>query len=79
MVLRYEEQTITLGKKWNASQKTFHENHSKVSMIVCDRLVETATVESKTMVMIPAGDVYDGFIFDKGRWNFIEGIDARNK
>jgi len=79
MVLRYEQQTIILGKKWNAAQKKFNESHSKVSMIVCDRLVETATTESKTPVMIPAGDVYDGFLFDKGRWNFIEGVDVRNK
>jgi hypothetical protein len=79
MVLRYEEQTITQGKKWNPSQKKFNEHHIKAFMIVCDRLVETATDESKTPVLIPAGDIYDGFFFEKGRWNFIEGVDVRNK
>ncbi len=79
MALRYEEQAISKGKKWNASRQTFQESHSKASMIVCDRLILAETTESKLPVFVPAGDVYDGFLFQNNRWNFIQGVDARNK
>jgi predicted transcriptional regulator len=79
MVLRYEEQSLSKGKKWNASHRTFEESHSKASMIVCDRLVTLETSEGKGQVLVPAGDVYDGFIFENDRWNFVEGVDARNR
>ena len=79
MVLRYEEQSLSKGKKWNASNRTFKESRSKASMIVCDRLVTLETSEGKEQVLVPAGDVYDGFIFENDRWNFVEGVDARNR
>ena len=79
MVLRYEEQSLSKEKKWNASNRTFEESRSKASMIVCDRLVTLETSEVKGQVLVPAGDVYDGFIFENDRWNFVEGVDARNR
>ena len=79
MVLRYEEQSLSKGKKWNASNRTFKESRSKASMIVCDRLVTLETSEGKEQVLVHAGDVYDGFIFENDRWNFVEGVDARNR
>jgi hypothetical protein len=79
MVLRYEEQAITRGKKWNATKRTFQEKHSKAPMIVCDRLITVEAMEGKAPVLVPAGDVYDGFLFENNRWNFIEAVDARNK
>jgi len=79
MVLRYEVQSLSKGKKWNASNRTFKENHSKASMIICDRLVTLETSEGKAPLLVPAGDVYDGFIFENDRWNFVEGVDARNR
>jgi hypothetical protein len=79
MVLRYEEQYLSKGKKWNASNRTFEESRSKASMIVCDRLVTIETSEGKGQVFVPAGDVYDGFIFENDRWNFVESVDARNR
>jgi hypothetical protein len=79
MVLRYEEQFLSKGKKWNASNRTFEESRSKASMIVCDRLVTLETSEGKGQVLVPAGDVYDGFIFENDRWNFVESVDARNR
>jgi len=79
MVLRFEEQGLTKGKRWNASRRTFEEIQSKASMIICDRLVMVEAVEGKGPVMAPAGDVYDGFLFENGRWNFVEGVDARNR
>jgi hypothetical protein len=79
MVLRYEDQYLSRGKKRGPSSRTFKENKSKVSMIVCDRLITMESPEGKAPVLIPAGDVYDGFIFENGRWNFVEGVDARNR
>jgi len=79
MVLRYDEQFLSKGKKWNSSSKTFEEKSSKASMIVCDRLVTFESTESKAPVLVPAGDIYDGFIFENGRWNFVEGVDVRNR
>ncbi len=79
MVLHYEEQAISKGKKWNATKKIFQEKHSKVSMIVCDRLVTVEATEGRAPILVPAGDVYDGFLFKNNRWNFMEAVDARNK
>jgi hypothetical protein len=79
MVLRYEEQALFKGKKWNPSTRTFDEKLSKASMIVCDRLVTVEGTENKGPILVPAGDVYDGFLFENDRWNFVEGVDARNR
>ncbi len=79
MVLRYDEQFLSKGKKWNSSSRTFEEKSSEVSMIVCDRLVAVGSTEGNAQVLVPAGDVYDGFIFENDLWNFIEGVDARNR
>jgi hypothetical protein len=78
MILRYEGQYLSKGKKWNASSRAFEEKKSKAAMIVCDRLVPLEQYEGNTAVMIPAADVYDGFLFDHGIWTFVKGVDARN-
>jgi hypothetical protein len=78
MVVRYEEAFITEERKWNAARKEFEEKRAKVRMIVCDRLVTLEGREGSGMQMVPAGDIFDGFRFENGRWNFIEGVDARN-
>ena len=78
MVLRYEVQSLSKGKKWNASNRTFKESLSKASMIIFDRLVTLETSEGKAPVLVPAGDIYDGFLFENDRWNFVESVDARN-
>lgn len=79
MVLRYEEQSVSYEKKWNPTHRTFDDSQLKKSMIVCDRIVTMESPDSKTPILIPAGDIYDGFIFENNRWNFIEGVDARNR
>jgi hypothetical protein len=79
MVLRYDEQFLSKGKKWNSSSRTFEEKSSKASMIVCDRLIAVESSEGKGQVLVPAGDIYDGFLFENDRWNFVEGVDARNR
>ena len=78
MVLRYEEQSLSKGKKWNASNRTFKESLSKASLIIFDRLVTLETSEGNAPVLVPAGDIYDGFLFENDRWNFVESVDARN-
>ena len=78
MVLRYEEQSISTGKKWNSTRRAFEEKFSKTPMIVCDRIVSMDTQEGNGPILIPAGDIYDGFIFQNDHWNFREGVDARN-
>jgi len=79
MVLRYDEQFLLNGKKRNSSGRTFEEKSKKVSMIICDRLIAVESTEGKAPMLVPAGDVYDGFIFENDRWNFVEGVDARNR
>jgi len=79
MTLRYEKQALPKGKKWNAKRRVFEESYSKASLIVCDRLVPVDAVEGKGPVLAPAGDVYDGFLFENSCWNFMEGVDARNR
>jgi hypothetical protein len=79
MVLRYEDQAIPKGKKWNPSRRAFDEIKTKASIIVCDRIVTSESSEGTGQILVPAGDVFDGFVFDNNRWNFIEGIDARNR
>jgi hypothetical protein len=79
MVLRFEDQSISKGKKWNSRTHRFDESHTEASLIVCDRLVTVDAIEGKGIVIAPAGDVYDGFIFENGRWNFLQAVDARNR
>ena len=79
MVLRYEEQSLLKVKKWNSSRHKFEETLSKSPMIICDRLVTVDASEGKGAILAPAGDIYDGFIFEHGGWNFVEDVDARNR
>jgi hypothetical protein len=79
MALRYDAQFLSKGKQWNSSSRTFEEKSSKSSMIVFDRLVPVDAAEGKGLIIAPAGDIYDGFIFENGKWSFVEGVDARNR
>jgi hypothetical protein len=78
MVVKYDDQFILTSRKWNASKKTYEEKRSKARLIVCDRLVALEQSKANDPLMVPAGDLFDGFIFQNGLWNFIEGVDARN-
>jgi hypothetical protein len=78
MVVRYDGQFIPKGKKWNPSKRKFDENRSKAHLIVCDRLIQLEQKEGNSPMLVPAGDIYDGFLFENSQWNFIEGVDARN-
>jgi len=78
MVLRYDEQFITNERQWNSARKKFDENRSKTRMIIFDRLVPLEQKDGSSPLLVPSGDIYDGFIFEDSSWNYIEGVDARN-
>ncbi|MCX6244126.1 MAG: hypothetical protein NTU98_05415 [Bacteroidetes bacterium] len=78
MAVKYDDQFILTSRKWNVTKKTYDESRSKTRMIVCDRLVALEQNEVSNPLLVPAGDIWDGFIFKNGQWNFIEGVDARN-
>jgi len=68
-------------KKVSAKIKTL-----KADMIVFDRLspIDTRTskyaanLEGQYQFYVPESNVFDGFIFDNGKWQFVKDIDARN-
>ena len=79
MILRYEEQKLTTRKTWNPRKKVFEFHSEKADLIVCDRLIPLEpSFEGLYQFYVPAGDVYDGFIFTKCAWEFVEKVDARN-
>ncbi|MCX6273442.1 MAG: hypothetical protein NTU44_19915 [Bacteroidetes bacterium] len=48
-------------------------------LIVFDRLVPTdPALEGQYAFYIPETNIQDGFIFEKGKWNFVKEVDARN-
>ncbi|MCX6248313.1 MAG: hypothetical protein NTW10_11325 [Bacteroidetes bacterium] len=79
MVLRYEDQYVVKEKNQNSSGRPSDSNGKKSSMIIADRLETVHPPEGTSPILVAAGDVFDGFIFENGRWNFIEGVDARNR
>jgi len=80
MSLKYEEQMISSDKKWNPKKREFEFKTRTAMMIVCDRLVPLdPQLEGQYQYYVAAGDVFDGFEWKNGGWNFIQGIDSRNK
>ena len=64
--LKYEKQFVDSGKhkKW---------------MIVFDRIFPLApNLEGQYEFYVPETNIFDAFIFRKGKWTFIEDVDARN-
>ncbi|HTX87959.1 MAG TPA: hypothetical protein VMC08_03140 [Bacteroidales bacterium] len=78
MALRYEEQLYTPSA--NPEQKKAASRKKKTRMIICDRLVPlSAGQEGMYRFYIPAGDTYDAFLFGQDGWQFLPGVDARNR
>lgn len=75
-MLRYEVQIVTTGKKWNASKRRYDATEEKRPLIIADHLVPVET--SKGQPSLASSDLFDGFFFQNGTWNFISGVDARN-
>lgn len=49
------------------------------SIIVVDRLAPlNESLEGQRWAYVPVGNIYDGYIYFKGYWTFVEGINARN-
>ena len=72
---------IKSDKKVSAKIKTM-----KADMIVFDRLspIDTRTskyaanLEGQYQFYVPESNVFDGFVFENGKWQFVKDIDARN-
>ncbi len=80
MSLKYEEQNIATDKKWNSKKRVFEYKTRSEKMIICDRLVPLdQQLEGQFQFYVAAGDVFDGFEFQNGSWNFIQGVDSRNR
>jgi hypothetical protein len=79
MLLRYDEQQVITGKKWNPSKREFEFTSEKHPMITANRLVPAdPQVEGQYEYYIPESDVTDGYIFKNGCWSVNRDIDARN-
>jgi len=66
MTIRYESQPIELGKR-------------PKDMIIFDRLAPTQSfLEGNYQFYVPETNIFDAFIFDAGKWEFLEEVDARN-
>ncbi|MCX6279044.1 MAG: hypothetical protein NT004_13260 [Bacteroidetes bacterium] len=80
MALKYEEQIVSTGKKWNSRKRIFEITNTLKQTIVVDQLIPLdSTQEGQYQYYFPAGDMIDGFYMDYGRWRFIQGIESRNK
>ena len=80
MSLKYEEQAVATEKKWNPKKRGFDEKSKNAMMIIYDRLVPLdPQLEGQYQFYVTAGDVCDGFQFINGTWNFILGVETRNK
>ncbi len=81
MTLKYDNQQyqekVRLKKPKNG--KRFEVNNVKSPMILFDRLVPLSpSLEGQKQFYVPETNVYDAFIYENGKWNFIEDVDARN-
>jgi hypothetical protein len=79
MLLRYDEHSISKDKKQNSEPGASDRKMKKYPMIICERLITLESKESKIQDPVPSGEIFDGFLFENGRWKFVEGVDARNK
>ena len=80
MALRFEKQVISSSKKWNKKRREFDVTPNEEWMIVADRLSPLdPLMEGQAEYYVPAGDISDGFLLEKGVWNFKTDIETRNK
>jgi hypothetical protein len=79
MVLRYDNQYLVNNKKWNPEKKRFETDREQVNMIVCEELVPVdPQLEGQFEYYVPS-EVFDGFVFRDGMWNYFKNVDVRNK
>lgn len=74
--------SLTLNySKQNLRLTGVRRSQSKVndSIIVVDRLAPlNEELKNIRWAYVPVGNIYDGYVFFKGYWTFVEGINARN-
>lgn len=69
----YDRQKITLSNVRRSQRKIDDE------IVVIDRLVPmNQELEGQKWAYVPAGNIYDGYVFLKGFWTFVEDIEPRN-
>lgn len=69
----YDRQKITLSNVRRSQKKIDDE------MIVLDRLVPlNPELEGQRWAYVPAGNIYDAYVFLNGFWTFVEDIEPRN-
>ncbi|MEI6821489.1 MAG: hypothetical protein WCL51_06110 [Bacteroidota bacterium] len=81
MTVRYEEQHYNVKEKLKKPIKgqRFELKPKKAEMIVCDRLAPLSPdLEGQRQFYVPETNLLDAFIFENGKWVFIEDVDARN-
>jgi len=82
MNLKYDDQEYQEKVKIKNPKKgkRFDVKNIKSSMILFDRLVPLSpSLEGQKQFYVPETNIYDAFIFIKGKWVFVEDIDARNR
>ncbi|MDY0103001.1 MAG: hypothetical protein RBS07_08670 [Lentimicrobium sp.] len=71
--LHYDQQKIALSNVRRSQRKIDDK------MIVLDRLIPmNPELEGQKWAYVPAGNIYDAYIFLNGFWTFVEGIEPRN-
>jgi hypothetical protein len=79
MVLKYDDQYLIKNKKWNPSKNQFLSDREKTSMIVCDELIPLdPQFEGQFEYYVPSSEIFNGFVFKDGTWNFYKNVDVRN-
>lgn len=82
MTLRFENQQYQQKKRLKkpVKGKRFEIEDIKSEMILFDRLVPlNPSLEGQKQFYVPETNIFDAFVFENGRWIFMEDIDARNK
>lgn len=80
MVLIYDNQYLTKSKRWDSSKNQFIIDREKTWMIVCDELMPIQPqFEDQFEYYVPSSEIFNGFVFRDGKWNFYKNVDVRNK
>lgn len=73
LTLNYSKQKLTLTGV-RKSQSRVND-----SIVIVDRLMPlNENLEGQRWAYVPVGNIYDGYVYFKGYWTFVEGINARN-
>ncbi len=73
MLLRYDKQAIRVQKGRRVKKVV-------TWLIVMDRMIPMdPSMKGVRAYYVPAGDAYDGFVFQNGFWAFVEDVDVANR